>query len=238
MIKHCIKKLKFYPFIILLILVIIVTGCTSNKLIEEKIAPEELLTWKTLGKGKTSIKEQEFIIEEIDSSDGFFLISPISYQGDMVLQYKIKALSEASVLIVLFSASDNSESLDLTIPKENTKNEDIWQWRKEMNHYNLTFNNKSHGYTPFFYKNISSLERDFHIRKQENIMEPNQWVTIKIGKKDEKVWFSLNDTIIFERADPSSLIGGHIVFRISGGTREEKDILAKASIKDLIIHHQ
>ncbi len=238
MVKYYIKKVNFYSFVVSIIFVLILTGCESSIGIEDKITSEELLTWKTLGKGKTSIQHQEFIMEEIDSSDGFFLIGPKSYQGDMVLQYKIKALSEASVLIVLFSASDSSETLELTIPQENSKNEDIWKWRREMNHYNLTFNNKSHGYTPFFYKNISSLERDFHLRKQDNIMKPNQWVTVEIGKKKGKVWFSLNDDIVFEHTDMPSLLGGHVIFRISGGTIKGKNILAKASIKDLTIHHQ
>ncbi|WP_299443793.1 hypothetical protein [uncultured Aquimarina sp.] len=238
MMKYYIKKVGFHSFVALIIFGLILTGCESNKDIEEKITSEELITWKTLGKGKTSIQHQEFIMEEIDSSDGLFLISPKNYQGDMVLQYKIKALSEASVLIVLFSASDSSETLQLTIPPENSKNEDIWKWRREMNHYNLTFNNKSHGYTPFFYKNISSLEREFHLRKQDNIMIPNQWVTVEIGKEKGKVWFSLNDDIVFEHKDTSPLLGGHIIFRISGGTIEGKNILAKASIKDLTIHHQ
>lgn len=237
MVKHHMKKVGFYSFVVSIIFVLILTGCTPNKSLEEQITPQELITWKTLGKGKTSIQHQEFIMEEIDSSDGLFLISPKSYQGDMVLRYKIKALSEASVLIVLFSASDNSETLQLTIPPENSKNEDIWKWRGEMNHYNLTFNNKSHGYTPFFYKNISSLEREFHLRKQDNIMKSNQWVTVEIGKKKGKVWFSLNDDMVFEYMDMSPLLGGHIIFRISGATKEGKNILAKASIKDLTIHH-
>ncbi len=238
MVKDHIKKMYFNSLTVSIIIILVMTGCESNKLIEEQINPEELLEWKTLGKGKTSIKDREFIMEEIDSSDGLFLISPKNYQGDIILKYKIKALSEASVLIVLFSASNTSETLELTIPEDNISNEDIWQWRREMSHYNLTFNNKSHGYTPFFYKNISALERDFHLRKPDNIMVSNQWSTVEIGRNEGKVWFSLNDNIVFERTDFSPLKGGHIIFRISGGTRDGKNILAKASIKDLKIHHQ
>lgn len=223
---------------IVLISILMITSCKSNDFIENKISSQELSQWKTIGKGKTSIKDHEFIFEEIDSSGGFFLVSPKSYQGDMVLQYKIKGLSKASVLIVLFSASDTAETIELTLPKKNANTEDIWEWRREMNHYNVTFNNKSHGYTPFFYKNISSLERDFHLRKQENIMNHNQWVSVEIGKKENRVWFSLNDIVIFERTDHNPLLGGHLIFRISGTTTQEESILAKASIKDLMIYHQ
>lgn len=223
---------------VILIFILMITGCEPNDFVEEGISSQELSKWKTIGKGKTSIKDHEFVFEEIDSSDGFFLVSPKSYQGDMVIQYKIKALSKASVLIVLFSASDTKETIQLTLPEKNAAAEDIWEWRRKMNHYNVTFNNKSHGYTPFFYKNVSSLERDFHLRKQENVMNHNQWVSVEIGKKENKVWFSLNDSIIFERTDYNPLLGGHILFRISGASTQEETILAKASIKDLTIYHK
>ncbi|EZH73337.1 hypothetical protein ATO12_20260 [Aquimarina atlantica] len=231
-------KINSFFLTVILIFILIITACKPDNFVEEKISSQELSEWETIGKGKTLIKDHEFVFEEIDSSDGFFLVSPKSYRGDMVIQYKIKALSKASVLIVLFSASDTSETIQLTLPENNVTAEDIWEWRREMNHYNLTFNNESHGYTPFFYKNISSLERGFHLSKQENIMKPNEWVTVEIGRKENKVWFSLNDSIIFERVDYNPLLGGHILFRISGASTQEETILAKASIKDLMIYHQ
>ncbi|WP_282079356.1 hypothetical protein [Aquimarina algiphila] len=231
-------KRNSFLFMILVVLGLGLESCNSNELIEEKVSSQELSGWETLGKGKTSIQDHEFVFEEIDSSDGFFLISPKRYEGDMVLKYKIKPLSEASVLITLFSASDTAETLQLTLPEKNADEEAIWEWRREMNHYNLTFNNESHGYTPFFYKNISSLDRGFYLRKEENIMKSKEWVTVEIGKKENSVWFSLDDIIIFQRTDFSPLLGGHVIFRISGTTTKEKTILAEASIKDLVIYHQ
>lgn len=103
---------------VILIFILMITGCEPNDFVEEGISSQELSKWKTIGKGKTSIKDHEFVFEEIDSSDGFFLVSPKSYQGDMVIQYKIKALSKASVLIVLFSASDTKENYTVNLTRK------------------------------------------------------------------------------------------------------------------------
>ncbi|WP_147405127.1 hypothetical protein [Aquimarina sp. AD10] len=213
-------------------------ACNSTTFTEEKINPQQLSEWTTLGKGKTSIKNEEFVFEEINDSDGFFVVSPINYEGDIILKYKIKAMSDSSVLITLFSASDSQNDTTLTFPAKNAKPEDIWKWRSAMNHYNLTFNNKSHGYTPFFYKNITSLERGFHIRKEDNITAPYQWVSVEIGRVKDRVWFSLNGDIVFEQTDTDPLKGGHVLFRISGTNSDTDTILAKAAIKDLVISHK
>ena len=141
-----------------IMLLILFFGCknTDSKKAEKKIIPvEDFLTWKTLGEGKVSIEENSLIIEETEGSDGFFLMSPEFYKGDMKIDFKFKAMSESTVMIVLFSASDSPEKLSLTLPNADASNNEINSWRREMNHYNLTFNNDSHGYTPFFFKNVS-----------------------------------------------------------------------------------
>ncbi|WP_103068198.1 hypothetical protein [Aquimarina sediminis] len=112
----------------------------QEKYSKEKISPEELSGWQTLGKGKVTINADELIIEEVAESDGYFLFSPKSYMGNVILKYKVKALSESSVLIVLVSASDPGNSNKISIPIGIEKNS-IWQWRRQLEHYNITFNN-------------------------------------------------------------------------------------------------
>lgn len=208
----------------------------QNQLIKEKITPEELSTWPTLDKGKTTINKDELIIEEIKESDGYFLFSPKSYSGNVILNYKVKALSESAVLIVLLSASDTGDTEKIIIPT-GIKKEDIWQWRKQLEHYNFTFNNRSHGYKPFFYKNIDPLTLGFRQSLSNNIIDVNRWYTVEIGKYNSRIWFKLDNKVIFDIEDCRPFSGGHIVFRISG-TTGEKVIFAKAAIKDVVISHQ
>lgn len=213
-------------------------GCTAqNTLQKESIKAKELTTWQTLDTGKSTVKGEELIIEETEGADGYFLISPKSYKGDVQINYKVKALSESSVCIVLLSASDIGDSEKLTLPSADAKGRDFWDWRTKLEHYNLTFNNTSHKTKPFFFKNISPFKRGFYQNRADNIMSTQEWNDVEIGKQGTRLWFKLNDTIIFEQEDCKPLSGGHIIFRISG-TTGEKTIFAKIALKDLVISHQ
>jgi hypothetical protein len=204
---------------------------------KELITPQELISWQTLDKGKATIERDKLIIEEVEGSDGYFLVSPKSYSGDIVVNYKVKALSESSVLIVLFAASDKGDTQELTLLPKEAKGSDFWTWRTHLEHYNLTFNNKSHGYKPFFYKNITPLAKGFRLSRAENSMNTQEWYAVEIGKQGNRLWFKLNNDLVFEQEDCNPLSGGHLIFRISG-TTDETVIFAKAAIKDLIISHE
>jgi len=75
----------------------------------EKITARELTAWRASDKGKASIEDDILFVEEVNGSDGIFFISPKNYRGDLTLCYNTKALSESSVIIVLFVASDSVE---------------------------------------------------------------------------------------------------------------------------------
>ena len=202
---------------------------------QQHISPEELSAWQTFDKGKTSINGDELIVEEIEGSDGYFMISPNLFDKDFVLQYKVKALSKSTVLINLFSANQSNETF--TLPPDTATPQEVWQWRTEMSHYNLTFNNRSHGITPFFFKNNSPRSRGFHQSLQENVMEVGKWYSVEIGKKENRLWFKLNDTIYFDIEDCDPLGGGRLIFRISGTTGETV-IFAKAAYKEIVINYE
>lgn len=199
-----------------------------------KITARELSQWSTLDKGKTSIDGDALIMEETDGADGYFLISPEAYSGDYVITYKVKAMSESSVLITLFSASQPANPDKLTLPAADSSPQEFWQWRSNMEHYNLTFNNSSHGLSPFFYKNLTPLSRGFYDRLPENIATVGTWHEVEIGKKASRLWFKMDGQEYFNVQDCDPLKTGHLIFRISG-TTGEKVILAKAAIKDLTI---
>ena len=173
-------------------------------------------------------------MEEISGSDGYFLISPEKYTGDYVLTYKVKAMSESSVLITLFSASQKDNPGPLKLPPANSTPRQIWDWRSNMEHYNLTFNNSSHGNTPFFFKNLSPKERPFNERLPNNIATVGKWHDVEIGKINSRVWFKMDGKTYFDVTDEAPLESGHLIFRISG-TTGDKVIFAKAAIKDVVI---
>lgn len=199
-----------------------------------KITARELSQWFTLDKGKTSIDGDALVMEETAGADGYFLISPEAYSGDYVISYQVRAMSESSVLITLFSASQPANPDGLKLPAKDSTPQEFWTWRSNMQHYNLTFNNSSHGLSPFFFKNLSPLSRGFYDRLPENIATVGKWHAVEIGKKGSRIWFKMDGKEYFNVQDCDPLRAGHLIFRISG-TTGEKVILAKAAIKDLSI---
>ncbi|TPN87371.1 family 16 glycoside hydrolase [Aquimarina algicola] len=204
---------------------------------EEKITPEELVTWQTFDKGKSYIRDNELIVEETEGADGYFLISPKTYAKDFVLKYKVKPISKSTVLITLFSAIQDEKSEQFGLPKETATPREVWEWRTKMKHYNLTINNASHGNKPFFFKNISPHFRGFYKSLPNNIIGVGHWYDVEIGKEGNRLWFKLNDKTYFDVEDCNPFEGGRLLFRISGSTGE-KVIFAKAAFKDIVISYK
>ena len=224
-------KLQVTLFILLTIMTF---GCSQNK---EEITPEELATWQTFDKGKSTVEDDMLIVEETEGSDGYFLISPKLYPKDFTLNYKVKALSESTVLINLFSVLQDGDNSSFSLPPHTATPRVVWNWRTAMKHYNLTYNNRSHGNTPFFFKNTAPNSIVSREQLDENIFEVGQWYDVEVGKKDNRVWFKLNDKVHFDFEDASPIEGGRLIFRISG-TTGEKVIFAKAAFKDIVISYE
>ncbi len=224
--------IRFYTLLKLTLTLV----ATSHIMIAQqvKITAQELAQWPTLDKGKTTVEGDVLIMEETEGADGYFLVSPQAYEGNYTIRYKVKPMSESSVLITLFSASQTESPDKLIMPAVNASPEAFWEWRSHMQHYNLTFNNSSHGLSPFFYKNLSPLSRGFYERLPENIATVGQWHQVQIGKKGNRLWFKMDGKEYFNVQDCNPLMKGHLIFRISG-TTGEKVILAKAAIRDLVI---
>jgi len=201
---------------------------------QEKIAPAEMMTWATVDKGIRAIDGNSIVIEETEGANGYFLINPKVYEGDMIVRYQVKALSASSVLITLFAVSDPSTDSVISLPPEQSSGSEIWNWRRNLKHFNLTFNNVSHQHNPFIFKNLSSRSKGFHQSLAKNISEVGKWYNVEIGKQENRVWFKLDDEIIFDISDCDPLDSGQLLFRISGSNGDTV-IYAKAAFRNLII---
>lgn len=220
-----------------ILIILLLSNCSGKKEMKEivtSITAEEMMDWTPLEKGKASVMGDMLVMEETDGSDGFFLISSGQLTGDYQIDYDVKALSESSVLINLLNVTDTLGSDDFALPRAGSSPQEIWDWRSHLRHYNLTFNNRSHGITPFFYKNHSPLSRGFYQKLSANVMEPGQWFHVSIVKKGTELKFMLNNNTYFDIMDYNPLDGGRLIFRVSG-TTGENTILAKAAIKNLQI---
>lgn len=217
------------------LIMVITFGCSQNS--QEKITSEELATWQTFDKGKSTVQDDMLIVEETEGSDGYFLISPKEYETDFILTYKVKALSESTVLITLFSVIQEGDNSNFSVPPVSATPREVWNWRSGMKHYNLTINNRSHGITPFFFKNIPPSSRGFNEKLEENIMDVGKWYDVEIGKQQNRLWFKLNGETFFDVKDTDPYQKGRLIFRISG-TTGENTIFAKAAFKDIVISYE
>ena len=92
------------------------SSCAQTTTKQEQITPKELNSWQTYGKGKSSVIDDVLTVEETEGSDGYFIISPELIAEDFVLTYKVKALSESTVLINLFSVAQTGNDDTFTLP--------------------------------------------------------------------------------------------------------------------------
>ncbi len=220
------------------LLIGIVTAMSSyGQQDKEEISARTLAKWQTYGIGKRTVEDDVLLVEETEGSEGYFLISPKEYRTNFTLRYKAKALSESSVLITLFSVKQEQDDGTFLVPDPTASPRAVWDWRCSMKHYNLTINNRSHGITPFFFKNVPPKARGFNERLTENIMEVGRWYDIEIGKKENNIWFKLDGKLFFDVEDTNPYENGRLIFRISG-TSGEKTIFAKAAFKDIVISYE
>jgi hypothetical protein len=91
---------------------------TDYGLRKTTFSPDELMTWIVLGKGKVERSGPSVAMQESNDSKGIMLVSPEAYSSDVVVRYKVMALTSATVLVALLSVSDVGETGDLSIPED------------------------------------------------------------------------------------------------------------------------
>jgi len=199
----------------------------NNNLKRDTIAISDLSKWKLLGKGEVSTWGDQVSLKEVDDSKGVMLISPEIFKNDVILNFKVYALTPATVIVAMLSVSDEGESDELTIPDNYDGSIGLWTEIKE--NYFIAFKNAPHNKTPFVKKNPKSQKP--LIAAKENYMIAGIYYEIEVGKKKGKLWFSIDGEKVFETLDANPLTSGHIALRLRGTA----GFSAGCLIKDLII---
>jgi len=196
---------------------------------KEVVSSKELAGWDFWGMGNAfESGSGQFCLTENDSTVGAVLISPDSYTGNVIIRYKTLALTSATVLVVMHSATDVGSD-ELSIQKDYNGNMGLWI--KEKDNYFYAFRNAPHNFPPFIRKYPVPGGNALATAK-ENFMIPGVYYAIEIGRVDNKLWLNVDGKKIIEAEDESILTGGHIVFRIRGTAGYK----AACLIKDLEIY--
>jgi hypothetical protein len=197
--------------------------------IAHEVSSSDLAAWDFWGMGKSfESGNGQFCLAESDSSEGVILLSPVSYSGDVILRYKTMALTSATVLVAILSASDTG-SHDLNIPPGYNGNMGLWIREKE--NYFYAFRNAAHNFPPFIRK-YPVPGNDALASGEENFMLPGVYYEIELGRMGKSLWLNVDGKNIVEASDESMLPGGHVAFRVRGSA----GLKAACLIKDLVIY--
>ncbi len=180
---------------------------------KEVVSDQDLANWDFRGMGNAFASGGgAFCMTENDSTVGAVMISPASYTGDVIVRYKTLALTSATVLVFMHSATD--VGLDkLTIPEDYNGNMGLWI--NEKDNYFYAFRNAPHNYPPFLRK-YPVPGGEALAMASENFMLPGVYYDIEIGRVGNSLWLSVDGQKVIETEDESILSGGHLAFRIRG----------------------
>ena len=167
--------------------------------------------WSFHGQGLAVTRGDLFYIREADPSVGAMLISPNSFQGDVILRFEIMPMTAASVCVVILAASDAGESQELTIPEDYDGNMGLWI--NQMDNYFFAFHNAAHDRNPFL--NRFPANKRLTIA-DSNAMRSGAFYRIEVGRKGKTLWFEVDGQRVLEAQDPKPLESGYIAFRIRG----------------------
>jgi len=210
-----------------IILFIIISGAVSAQTVT-KYTPKDLESWKSLGHGNGFVTHGQFLMEEVEGSKGFMILSPHKYT-DVILRYEVMTLNPATVLVAILNASDAGKSNDLTI-KDNS--DTFGFWTKEVEDYMFGFRVMAHNSTPFLRKHPVPQGASSTIGQAEQHVMHSGWRhTVECGKKGKHIWLKIDGKTIIDVTDDQPLDAGYIAVRVRGTASE----LGKSMIRNLEI---
>ncbi len=179
---------------------------------EQKISAEDLAKWKQLGKGKVfTVFNAQTCLSEAEDSQGLMLMSPETY-GDVILKYKVLALTPATVLVTVLSASDLSGGNSLNIPTDYAGGMKLLN--EDSKNYLFAYKNAPHAANPFVLKNPGSVQTSN--ATAPDLMVAGIYYDVEFAKTGKNIRMSIDGKKIVEMLDNSPLGKGNILFRIRG----------------------
>jgi hypothetical protein len=210
-------------------LVCLLLSAVSGK--EIRVAPEALSQWSFYGKGFVAVDAQQrhTVLAETPGSKGVMLVSPASYDGDLVVSYKIRPLTPESVLVAMLSVSDRGADATLHFPEDYDGN--MGTLTTDTDNYFVAFHNAAHKLPPFIRRySEQTVGREQLVIAESNSMT-TEWHAVEVGKQDGRLWLKVDGAIIIEATDATALDAGHFIFRMRGTSER----IAVCLIKDLRI---
>ena len=213
----------------LLALFLLLFATVSFSQTSTKYSPKDLEKWETLGDGKGYSTHDQFMMEEVERSSGFMILSVDKYR-DVILRYEVMTMNAGTVLVAILNASDIGKSINLTIPDDYKGS--FGFWTKEVEDYMFGFRVMAHNSTPFLRKHPALKGESSSIGLAEkNVMLPGWRYTVECGRKGTKIWLKIDGETIISVTDDNPLEAGKLAIRVRGTASE----LGKSMVRNLEI---
>ena len=198
---------------------------------EVRVAPEELSEWSFYGEGFVAVdaQQQHTVLAEMPGSKGVMLVSPESYDGDLVVSYQIRPLTPESVLVAMLSASDRGADTTLHFPENYDGN--MGYLTTDTDNYFVAFHNAAHNLPPFIRRYAEETVGHEQLVIAESNSMTTEWHTVEVGKQEGRLWLKVDGAIVIEATDTAILEAGHLIFRMRGTSER----IGVCLIKDLRI---
>lgn len=194
-----------------------------------KYSPKDLENWQSLGDGLGYVTHGQFMMEEVEGSAGFMILSPEKY-NDVILRYEVMTMNPATVLVALLNASDIGSSTDLTIAEDYKGS--FGFWTKEVEDYMFGFRVMAHNSTPFLRKHPAPKGGKSGIGlADKNVMHSGWRHTVECGKKGSRIWLKIDGETLIDVSDAKPLDAGKLAIRVRGTASD----LGKSMIRNLEI---
>ncbi len=178
---------------------------------ETKFTLDDLMTWSFNGIGQVYNESgRQICLQEGENSQGVGLYTPLSYQGDVIMRYKIMPLNAATVLVNLLCLSDEGATTELTWPKDY---DGSMAPILSKDNYFVAFRNSPHATAPFINKNPKGGQ--LVIAERDNLL-PGVYYNVEVGRVGQKLWLTVDGEKVISVEDPNILPGGHLGIRLRG----------------------
>ncbi len=215
--------MKNFLILFLVLIAVSVTAQTGTT-----YSPKDLEKWESLGDGNGYVTHGQFIMEEVEGSQGFMILSPNRY-NDVVLRYEVMTMNAATVLVAVINASDIGKSTGLTIPGDYMGS--FGFWTKEVEDYMFGFRVMAHNSTPFLRKHPAPGKSSTIGLAEKNVMYPGWRYTVECGKKGSQIWLKIDGETIISVVDEQPLGAGKLAIRVRGTAGD----LGKCMVRNLEI---
>jgi len=190
----------------------------------EEFSHKDLTKWASYGKGAIEANHGQTVMYETPGSLGYMLVSPDSYQGDIIVEYDVMTLNAATVLIVeMFAHSSDDYKLEL----EPEYDGNVKYLFNNIRMYMFAFHNTAHNKTGPFVRKYPQPGMEALISANRNVMNVGKVHHVEMAIQKDNLWFKLDGKKLLNVHDDDPFRGGKVILRIRGTAHETASCIIK-----------